>query len=314
MRLAISIAILTVLALPRATWAQQQELGYEVDYAIDGTITGLAAAGALLMTFVPVDTSKRWDSELLGSFDLRVRANFSATAAKMSDALVAATVAMPVILQLDRGLDDQAGRRLLLYGESLSITLLGNAATKYLVQRPRPYTYNGNSRVIEYARGAGKDSHVSFYSGHSALAFTAAMAGSYLYSLGTDDQRAKASVWMLQFTLASATANLRVRAGKHYYSDIFVGALLGMAAGYLVPALHADGRGVYKPSGVEIGAMAGGVLIGALVSELVPVQNDLIVPLGQDSGPAAGSESNGSVSLVPAVFEHGGGFALIGWL
>src|SRR5690606_29717337 len=134
-------------------------------------------------------------------------------------------------------------------------------------------------------RVAGKDSHVSFYSGHSALAFTAAMTGSYLYALGSDDERAKAVVWALQFTLASATANLRVRAGKHYYSDILVGALLGCAAGYLVPALHADGRGVYKPSGVEIGAMIGGVLAGSLVSQLVPVKNDIAVPLGQESSP-----------------------------
>jgi membrane-associated phospholipid phosphatase len=308
----ISISILATLALPRGTWAQQQEPGYEVDYAIDGTVTGLAAGGALLMTFVSVDTSRRWNSEILGSFDLGVRANFSASAAKLSDALVTATVAMPVLLQLDRGLDEQAGRRLLLYGESLSMTFLANAVTKYVVQRPRPYTYNTDARVIAYARNAGKDSHVSFYSGHAAVAFTAAMTGSYLFALGTEDQRAKAAVWALQFTLASATANLRVRAGKHYFSDIFVGALLGGAVGYLVPALHADDRGVYKPSGVEIGAMAGGLLVGSVVSQLLPLGNDIAVPLGQEPGPDAAAKS--SVSLVPTVFEHGGGFALIGQL
>jgi membrane-associated phospholipid phosphatase len=312
LRLAICIAMLAVLAVPRPAQAQQQEPGYEVDYAIDGVITGLAAGGALLTTLVPVDTSKRWDSELLGSFDIGVRANFSASAVKLSDALVAATVAMPVLLQIDRGLDDQAGRRLLLHGESLSVTLLANGATKFLVQRPRPYVYNGDSRVIAYARGEGKDSHVSFYSGHSAVAFTAATTGSYLFALGTDDQRSKVAAWLLQFTMASATANLRVRAGKHYYSDIFVGALLGVAAGYLVPALHADERGVYKPSGVEIAAMVGGVLAGGLVSQLVPLESDIAVPLGQESGPAATGTS--SVSLVPTVYDHGGGFALIGLL
>lgn len=310
MRLAIGLFIVTALAVPRATWAQQQDLGYDVDYAVDGAITGVAAAGALLMTFVPVDTGKRWDSEMLGSFDMGVRGNFSTSAAKLSDALVAATIATPVLIQLDRGIDDQAGRRLLLYGESLSVTLLANAATKYLVQRPRPYNYNGDTRVMAYARDAGKDSHVSFYSGHSALAFTAAMTGSYLYALGTDDERSRVVVWALQFTLASATANLRVRAGKHYYSDIFVGALLGGAVGYLVPALHADDRGVYKPSGLEIGAMVGGVVVGGLVSQLLPLGNDIAVPLGQDSGPTAGA----SMTLIPTVFEDGGGFALTGLL
>jgi membrane-associated phospholipid phosphatase len=309
---ALVIAALALVATPRAARAQQQEPGYEVDYAIDGAITGLAAGGALLMTLVPVDTSKRWNSEILGSFDLGVRANFSASAASLSDALVAATVALPVLMQLDRGLDDQAGRRLLLYGESLSVTFLANAMTKFLVQRPRPYTYNTDSRVIAYARNAGKDSHVSFYSGHSAVAFTAAMTGSYLFALGTEDQRARVAVWALQFTLASATANLRVRAGKHYFSDIFVGALFGGAIGYVVPALHADGRGVYKPSGVEIGAMAGGVLVGGLVSQLLPLGNDIAVPLGQEPGPTP--ETGSSFSLVPTVFEQGGGFALIGLL
>lgn len=307
-RIITSMALCTVLALPHMARAQAVPAGYEVDYAIDGAITGGAAAGTLLMSLVPVDTTRRWDSEIFGALDLRVRDNFSSSAAKLSDALVASTALAPVLLQLDRGLDEQAGQRLLLYGEALSLSLFTNSVVKYTVQRPRPYNYFPDERVMAYAKAAGKDSHVSFYSGHASFSFTAAVTGSYLFALGSTDNKTKALVWMLELTLASATSNLRVRAGKHYYSDILIGAVAGTLIGFAVPALHADEGGVYEPSGLEWAAMAGGVVLGSVVSQLLPIENDIMVPLGKES------RAIQSMQIIPIAHQDGAGLALVGEL
>ncbi len=150
--------------------------------------------------------------------------------------MVTITVVTPLLLQLDKGFNEHAGRRTLLYGEALGTSLLLNSVAKYLVQRPRPYVYHDDPRVRAYAVEQGKDAHVSFYSGHASLSFSAAVAGSYLFALESDDKNTKTVVWGIEMGLASATSLLRVRAGKHFYSDILLGFLAGSAIGVLVPA------------------------------------------------------------------------------
>jgi hypothetical protein len=113
---------------------------------------------------------------------------------------------------------------------------------------------------------------VSFYSGHSSTAFTAAIAGSLLYAESAPTPAAKLVVWGSELALAGATANLRIRAGKHYYSDVVVGAMVGSGLGILIPALHG---GAYTPDGVEMLTAGGGLLVGIVASQLVPQRMDV---------------------------------------
>lgn len=303
-RLLGALVVCAVLAAPMAAHAQTDDrAGFRVHYGIDGGITAATVAISFLVSKIPVDAAKTWNSELLG-LDLRVRKNFSASAAGASDALVAVTIAAPLIATLGAGIDDRAGRRALLYGESLGASLMLNAIVKYTVQRPRPYTYNKHPRVVAYTEEAGKDSRLSFYSGHAALSFTAAVSGSYLFALSTDDKKARAVMWGVEVALASMTANLRVVAGKHFYSDVIVGAVMGTAVGFLVPALHADSRGVYRPSGVEFAAMAGGLVAGTTLAHLLPFKQDIKIRLDEHTEARA--------TFVPVAFEHGGGLMMAG--
>lgn len=302
-----ALALGAVMALawtaPRVSHAQEEpSAGYDVSLALDGAITGGLAAGTVLLSLWPVDTSKRWSSEFFGRLDEGVKNNFSDRAAALSDASLAVTVLAPVLIQLPGGWNRDTGRHLLLYGQTISANLFLQSLTKYLVQRPRPYNYRSDARVVEFAREAGKDSHVSFYSGHASTAFAAAVAGSYVFASGSADREIKALVWLFEMTLASTTAQLRVRAGRHFYSDVLTGAVVGSAIGFLVPALHADEGGPYQPSSLEWMSLAGGVVLGTAVGQLLPLASDIRVPLV----PA-------SMRLVPMADEHGTGVALAGW-
>jgi hypothetical protein len=278
--LPVAIAVAVATAAPRLASAQAAPAPapVEADPWIDGSITIGAGLAAFALTRLPVDTTRRWQREPLGGLDGRLRGRLSSTAAAISDLLLVTSIAAPVFTEIGRGRDDQTDDRLLVYGEALTTTLVINSGVKYLVQRPRPYAYHADPAVAAYAARQGKDSRLSFYSGHAATAFTAATTGGYLYAAGSDDAAARATVWATGAVLASLTSVMRVRAGKHFYSDVLAGGAVGVAVGWIVPRLHHDG-GIAVSAG-EWAAAGGGVVVGALAGLLVPMPEDVVVEIG----------------------------------
>jgi len=245
------------------------------------------------------------DRVIFGGVDRRVRANFSAPAAATSDALLIATLALPPALLIGDSLDRDDGRRLLVYGEAFAINALLANGAKHLVARKRPYTYAEDPGIRAFAADQGDDAHRSFYSGHSALSFGAAVTGAYLYSARSNDRSARALVWGVELAAATATANLRVRAGRHYYSDVVIGAAVGTGVGLTVAALRGP-DGTFHPTGTDVAAMAGGVAIGALASQLLPARRAVLAPVSDARSTSI------TAQLIPIVLDHGSGLAAMG--
>jgi membrane-associated phospholipid phosphatase len=208
--------------------------------------------------------------------DESVRRNSSAAAAQASDVALVSTIATPLVAQLAGGVDTTFANTTLLYVESLSANGFFNTLVKYTVQRPRPYTHQRDVAAGPYIESQGKDAFLSFYSGHSSTAFAAAVAGSYLFAAGHPDSSARRWMWGAEFALAGATATWRVRAGKHYYSDVLVGALVGSAIGIGVPLLE----GIrYRIETSEYAFLGGGLLAGVVVAELIPFRSSVDAPI-----------------------------------
>lgn len=266
--------------------------------AVDGAVIATALALAGVAGLVHVDTEKRWEHELL-PIDDPVKRNFSAGAARASDMLLTLAVLTPLAVDAGRGLDAAMGQRTLVYGETMAVSLALNAATKYLVARPRPYVYNEDPLVEAYARGQDRDSRLSFYSGHAATSFAAAVAGAYLFSQSSADPTARTAVWATGLALAGATSNLRVRGGKHFYSDVLIGSVVGAGVGLAVPWLHLHGQpGMHALGTSEWIAIAAAPLAGALASQLIPMPSDVTLPLGPKPSTA---------QVLPWVSGNGGG-------
>jgi membrane-associated phospholipid phosphatase len=268
-----------------------------VDWTADSIVTAAGVGVALGASFLPVDRSRRWQTELL-PFDCATRQTFSSSAAQWSNGLLLVTVALPATLQVGAGVDEAGGKRLLVYGETLSLTLALTSVTKYLVRRPRPYVYHSDPRVSDYAERRGKDSHLSFLSGHTAMAFGAAVSGSYLFTQTSGDRGARAGVWGTELFLAATTAGLRVRAGQHFPSDALVGAVVGTGLGVAIPSLHYAGRHPRELSTAEWVAVGIGPSLGALASAFFPFPHDVLTPL--------------DAALAPWVTERGAGLAWAG--
>ena len=273
---AVAAAVLVTLVSAQAA---AQDSPWNVSYPIDGSLIAAFAGGSYLLSRIDVDTTRRWDRELLG-WDEGVRGRYSASAAARSDTLGLLAVTGPMFAVAGDGLDESAAHRGVIYVEALGASMLLNSTAKYVVQRPRPYAYSTDPAVMRMTAQQRKESHLSFYSGHAAITFTAAVAGSYMFSVQSENEASRATLWGVELALASATANLRVRAGKHFYSDVLLGALVGSGIGYAVPRLHLDGAYRYSPSTSEVLAMAGGVAGGTLLAWVLPVSDDIRVGLG----------------------------------
>ena len=212
-----------------APWHTAWHTGALTHYADGGIAHELRAFASLLaLSQIPISRD-RWSREPF-AFDEGTRGAFSRLDAVASDALVVATVAVPVVTEAAAARPDPFPKGVV-YVETLAVGLVVNAASKYIVQRPRPYTYSLDPKAVAHRQQQGKDAHVSFYSGHATAAFAAAVAGSTLYAYGNPNEGARAALWGVEMALASATAVERVRAGKHFPSDVIVGACVGSAIG-----------------------------------------------------------------------------------
>jgi membrane-associated phospholipid phosphatase len=273
-RLATAV-LFAALAIRLATPAAADDVipGHAIDRPANGAIIGGALALGFGLSLIPMRAQHAlWQHELFGDTDDPVHDYFSPRAAQISDATLAATIAAPLAYLTGNTIEDADGDRLLIYGESLAVNLAVFEGAKHLIQRPRPYLYSKSPAVARYAQSQGDDAYQSFYSAHAATAFCAATAGAYLAGASAKSGGVRALAWGGGFAAASAAANLRVRAGKHFYSDVVIGGLLGIAIGYAVPALHADGR-PYVPDLGDLGAAMAGVLGGGLLSQVLPLEH-----------------------------------------
>jgi membrane-associated phospholipid phosphatase len=305
-------ALITSLASPAV--AEDVIPGHQIDRATNGAVIAGALGLGFGLSLIPVRApAALWEHELFGEADDAVHASFSPRAAQISDGLLAASLAAPLAYLTGGNIEDADGDRLLLYGEALAVNLAVFEGFKHLVQRPRPYLYSTSPEVARYAADQGDDAYQSFYSAHAATAFCAATAGAYLAAASSPNTGVRAAVWAAGFAAATAAANLRVRAGKHFYSDVVIGGAVGVAIGYVVPALHADSA-PYVPSLEDVGAALAGVLGGSLLSELLPLErhhDDSLLPPVRPSGRLARLR-RANLHLGPVPVPHGAGVGLGG--
>jgi membrane-associated phospholipid phosphatase len=80
------------------------------------------------------------------------------------------------------------------------------------------------------------EDHLSFWSGHTTTAFSAAAAAGYVAQIRGYDSWPW--VYAVGFTAAGAVSYFRVAGDKHWMTDVLVGAAVGTGVGFLVPWLH----------------------------------------------------------------------------
>jgi membrane-associated phospholipid phosphatase len=229
---------------------------YRVSLAADLPVT--AAAGlAILLPYVLADRliTPRCpcDRDEVDRFDRGAIGNSSALAGRVSDVTAGAVMVLPVLLDaLDLGFQHALFEDALVFTEALAINGALVTGAKYLVQRPLPRTYAGDTALLHSPGG-----YRSFYSGHTSLVFAALSATSMTLRLRYGEQFWP---WLGTLLVGSSVGLERVADGRHFRSDVMVGALMGMLVGIGVPWLHA--RPERRAQGLFAAPVPGGLWLG----------------------------------------------------
>jgi membrane-associated phospholipid phosphatase len=214
---------------------------FVINVPIDASVIGASAA----LAFVPlafgdsiVTPSCPCNPHSVNAIDRGVIGNSSRTAATLSDVTAISAVAAPVGFALATlGPSTPFLQDAIVFGETVLVSNALANVTKLAVQRPRPELYATRDPALLKST----DGYLSFYSGHTTITFAALSATSMILNL-----RHGTTVWPWVATLliGSSVAAERVLAGKHFVSDVTVGAIAGTAEGIVIPYLH-----VRRPAG-----------------------------------------------------------------
>jgi membrane-associated phospholipid phosphatase len=137
--------------------------------------------------------------------------------------------------------------------ESVLVGAVLNQATKFIAGRERPFVHalpEDQKPLTEHPT----DNNVSFYSGHTSMAFSLVVsAGTVAHLRGYPHPP---WLWAVGLPVAASVGLLRMGAGKHYLTDVAVGAVLGTASGLAVPLLL-HGRKPPASGGLSLQVTAG---------------------------------------------------------
>lgn len=154
----------------------------------------------------------------------------------ISDYVMYSSFALPALLFFDKNVRRDWKEFTTMYFEAHALSSAVYLSSTFPVRRARPLAYNSNYPI---ELRSGENTNNSFFSGHvnSTAAATFFMASVYNdYHDLTLGQ--KIALYVGASIPPAIVAQYRMRAGKHFRTDVITGFGLGAATGVLIPALH----------------------------------------------------------------------------
>ena len=154
---------------------------------------------------------------------------------------------------------DVAAQMALIDLQALTLSGFTQLIASRLAGRARPYAQDCNPETLKTITRdcGGENDNKSFYSGHSAAAFTSAgltcVHHEHLPLYGGGPVERWACVWAL--SVASFTGIARIVGDAHYASDVIFGAGVGWFYGYVMPKLLHYKSGKLEPKERKAGQL-----------------------------------------------------------
>jgi membrane-associated phospholipid phosphatase len=206
-------------------------------------ITSVAALGGAFLT-TSLNNTGASEAEVLAldrndvsSFDRRATSYSSTSTASLSDYIRTGATFIPIFFLANHHTRDDVGALLVLTGEVMATTAGLTFMAKNIFPRYRPFLYNPEFTIEERISKTGTKSFFSGHTSHTA-AFTFMMAKVYDDYHPNSKTFMKFAVWTLSAAIPAATGFFRVRAGKHFPTDVITGYAIGALSGWLIPHLH----------------------------------------------------------------------------
>lgn len=175
------------------------------------------------------------DAQNISRFDRISTRYWSKPIAYASDALMYTSFAAPAFLFIDKNIRKDYLKIGAIWAETFALTAGITNLTKVLVHRTRPYVYNPNAPMHDKLE---RDARYSFFSGHTSMTASMSFMTAKIYTDYYPKSKWLPLVWASAAILPAVTGLLRVRAGKHFPTDVIVGYVVGAGIGLLVPSIH----------------------------------------------------------------------------
>lgn len=160
---------------------------------------------------------------------------YSSTADQWSNVLLTGSQLTPLLLLGKEDTRKDFGKLMILYGEAAAINFGFTYLAKSVFRRGRPFVYNeGVSVDMKLTRNARS----SFFSGHTSVSAMNTFFAATVFSEYYPESPWKPIVWGAAVLVPAMTAYNRVKAGKHFPTDVIAGYLVGGGIGVLIPHLH----------------------------------------------------------------------------
>jgi membrane-associated phospholipid phosphatase len=160
---------------------------------------------------------------------------WSVPAAHSSDVFLLGSAVLPAAVFLFEDGRKEAHRHVHMYAQTAFLNYAVTSLTKSLVKRNRPFVYNVEAPLSTRLQ---PDARMSFFSGHTSTVASFSFFTASVVSRYTDRAGVRWAAWSTAALLPAITGYLRMRAGKHYLSDVVVGYAAGAAIGIGVPLVH----------------------------------------------------------------------------
>lgn len=208
-----------------------------VDIPIGLITLGTGGAGLILhkkkqpLTFAELSNLKPTD---VNKFDRYAIYQHSKASAIASDVFQYTAMVSPALLFIDKDIRKDWKTVLPTWIETFAITSTLTMFAKELAQRKRPYVYSDYGNGSKYS----KEAKSSMWSGHTAITAASTYFIAMVYTDYHPHSRWLPLVWTGAAVFPALTGITRVKAGKHYWTDVIVGYAVGALTGTITPLLH----------------------------------------------------------------------------
>ncbi|WKZ66482.1 MAG: phosphatase PAP2 family protein [Flavobacteriales bacterium] len=156
-------------------------------------------------------------------------------ASRASDALFGIAAGAAVLGAIRNQHGEQPLLPVAIIAQSTLLSIGLTTTVKELVRRPRPYLHN--SDVPPSLHDARKD-HLSFWSGHTANTAAITFACASLVQHSDAPRGWRTAAWIAAAGAPALMGYLRIRAGKHFPTDVIAGYAVGTAVGLGTAYFH----------------------------------------------------------------------------
>lgn len=237
----VGILFLMVFAQASEVELPTYELNFETDLPVTLAAGGMFGIGMFLYSRMDTPETLKDKDDLL-PWDKPLAGRYSETADKASDIGSVFAIAPLVVGGIAWHDGSSTGKEFatftVMFVQAIGIGNGINVAMRSLEIWPRPYMYAESGEGREKAESAKSEAYGSFFSGHATAAFTVATFTDQWFRTAYPNSPYKGIMRASAYSLATLESVLRIAAGKHYFTDVLVGALVGTGVSFGILEMH----------------------------------------------------------------------------